>query len=142
MTVRSIRRSIAAVAGVLTGTMLLAVPADAAPPSEEQLAEFTKGGRSRTCSSTSRRCSERATPTAATGQRPSRIRRIGRLRGRQAGGGGYTPVVQEFDFMYTEENSELERIFPNPTTYIRERTSSATGSTAESRRGDGVAVPG
>ena len=43
MTVRSIRRSIAAVAGVLTGTMLLAVPADAAPPSEEQLAEFTKG---------------------------------------------------------------------------------------------------
>lgn len=43
MTIRSIRRSIAAVAaGVLTGTMLLAVPADAAP-SEEQLAEFTKG---------------------------------------------------------------------------------------------------
>jgi hypothetical protein len=44
MTVRSIRRSIAAVAaGVLTGTMLLAVPADAAPPSEDQLAEFTQG---------------------------------------------------------------------------------------------------
>ena len=36
-------RSIAAVAaGVLTGAMLLAAPADAAPPSEEQLAEFTK----------------------------------------------------------------------------------------------------
>jgi Zn-dependent M28 family amino/carboxypeptidase len=31
---------------------------------------------------------------------------------------GYTPVVQEFDFVYTEENSELERIAPNPTTYI------------------------
>ena len=43
MTVRSLRRSIAAVAaGVLAGTMLLAVPADAAPPSEEQVAEFTR----------------------------------------------------------------------------------------------------
>jgi Zn-dependent M28 family amino/carboxypeptidase len=31
---------------------------------------------------------------------------------------GYTPVVQEFLFEYTEENSELERITPNPTTYI------------------------
>jgi hypothetical protein len=41
MTVRSIRRSIAAVAaGVVTGTMLLAAPADA---------EFTKGVNSRTC---------------------------------------------------------------------------------------------
>jgi Zn-dependent M28 family amino/carboxypeptidase len=30
---------------------------------------------------------------------------------------GYRPVVQQFDFEYTEENSELERISPTPTTY-------------------------
>jgi Zn-dependent M28 family amino/carboxypeptidase len=30
---------------------------------------------------------------------------------------GYRPVVQQFDFEYTEENSELERISPTPTTF-------------------------
>ena len=44
MTVRSFRRSVAAVVGgALVGTMLLAAPADAAPPDEKMLAEFTKG---------------------------------------------------------------------------------------------------
>lgn len=33
---------------------------------------------------------------------------------------GYSPVVQEFEFPYTEENSELIRISPNPRTFINE----------------------
>ncbi|MUN08067.1 M28 family peptidase [Agromyces luteolus] len=32
---------------------------------------------------------------------------------------GYTPEVQEFDFQYTEENSELARITPLPTNYVQ-----------------------
>ncbi|WP_353813577.1 M20/M25/M40 family metallo-hydrolase [Agromyces sp. SYSU T00266] len=31
---------------------------------------------------------------------------------------GYAPVVQEFPFQYTEENSELARISPLPTNYV------------------------
>ena len=31
---------------------------------------------------------------------------------------GYRPVVQEFDFPYTEENSELERLSPNPRVFV------------------------
>ncbi len=31
---------------------------------------------------------------------------------------GYTPEVQEFEFQYAEENSELARISPLPTTYV------------------------
>jgi Zn-dependent M28 family amino/carboxypeptidase len=32
---------------------------------------------------------------------------------------GYDPTVQPFQFTYTEENSELERISPNPRTYVQ-----------------------
>ena len=31
---------------------------------------------------------------------------------------GYTPEVQEFEFPYFEENSELIRVSPNPTTFV------------------------
>jgi Zn-dependent M28 family amino/carboxypeptidase len=120
MTVRSIRRSIAAVAaGVLTGTMLLAVPADAAPPSDEQLAEFTKAVKIKNLFKHLTALQEAS--DANGGNRASGLPGydasvdyvVGRLTE-----AGYTPVVQEFDFMYTEENSELERISPNPTTYV------------------------
>jgi aminopeptidase Y len=120
MTVRSIRRSIAAVAaGVLTGTMLLAAPADAAPPSEEQLAEFTKAVKLKNLMKhleQLQRASDRNGGNRASG-----------LPGYDASVDyvvekltevGYTPVVQAFMFEYTEENSELERISPNPTTYV------------------------
>lgn len=33
---------------------------------------------------------------------------------------GYDPVVQEFPFAYFEENSVLERVSPNPTSYVDE----------------------
>ena len=32
---------------------------------------------------------------------------------------GYAPTVQEFPFTYAEENSELERISPNPRTFVQ-----------------------
>ncbi|MCC8243544.1 M28 family peptidase [Saccharothrix luteola] len=34
---------------------------------------------------------------------------------------GYTPTVQQFDFPYTEEKSELEQLAPVPTTYVVDR---------------------
>jgi Zn-dependent M28 family amino/carboxypeptidase len=34
---------------------------------------------------------------------------------------GYTPDVQEFEFDYFEENSELERISPDPRVYVNEQ---------------------
>ena len=36
----------------------------------------------------------------------------------QLEGAGYTPEVQSFEFPYYEENSELIRISPNPTTFV------------------------
>ncbi len=36
----------------------------------------------------------------------------------QLEGAGYTPIVQEFEFPYFEENSELIRVSPNPTTFV------------------------
>ena len=36
----------------------------------------------------------------------------------QLEGAGYAPQVQEFTFDYFEENSELQRLSPNPTTYV------------------------
>jgi Zn-dependent M28 family amino/carboxypeptidase len=120
MTIRSIRRSIAAVAaGVLTGTMLLAVPADAAPPSEEQLAEFTKGVKIKNLFkhlTALQRASDANGGNRASGL-PGYDASVDYVVGRLTEA-GYTPVVQEFDFLYTEENSELERISPNPTTYV------------------------
>lgn len=32
--------------------------------------------------------------------------------------GGYSPTVQEFEFPYFDENSELQQLSPNPTTYV------------------------
>jgi hypothetical protein len=104
---------------VLTGTMLLAVPADAAPPSDEQPAEFTKGVKIKNLfkhltallRASDANGGNRASGLPAYGASVDYV--VGRLTE-----AGYTPVVQEFDFMYTEENSELERISPNPTTYV------------------------
>ena len=120
MTVRSFRRSVAAVVGgALVGTMLLAAPADAAPPDEKTLAEFTKGVKLKNLLKhleRLQRASDRNGGNRASG-----------LPGYDASVDyvvekltevGYAPVVQEFLFEYTEENSELERITPNSTTYV------------------------
>ncbi|HET6687585.1 MAG TPA: hypothetical protein VFH02_13820, partial [Jiangellaceae bacterium] len=120
MTVRSLRRSVAAVAaGALAGTVLLALPADAAPPSDEQLAEFTKGVKLKNLlkhlehlqQASDRNGGNRASGLpgydASVDYVVEKLTEV-----------GYMPVVQEFDFVYTEENSELERIAPNPTTYV------------------------
>ncbi|MBW9204617.1 M20/M25/M40 family metallo-hydrolase [Mumia sp. zg.B17] len=39
----------------------------------------------------------------------------------QLEGAGYDPVVQEFTFDYSEENSELARVSPDPRTFVDER---------------------
>ena len=39
---------------------------------------------------------------------------VGGLRRRALRGAGYDPTVQEFEFDFFEEDSELERISPNP----------------------------
>ena len=48
---------------------------------------------------------------------------------------GYDPDVQEFQFDYFEENSELERISPNPTATSRAASSCATPGPRHPRGG-------
>ena len=120
MTVRSFRRSVAAVAaGVLAGTVLLAVPADAAPPDEDPIAEFTKGVKIKNLLKHLeglQRASDRNGGNRASGL-PGYDASVDYVVSKLTEA-GYKPVVQEFEFDYFEENSELERISPEPTTYV------------------------
>ncbi|HMG29313.1 MAG TPA: M28 family metallopeptidase [Jiangellaceae bacterium] len=120
MTVRSIRRSVAAVAaGVLVGTALLAVPAVAAPPDEDPLSEFTNGVKLKNLLKHIeglQRASDLNGGNRASGL-PGYDASVDYVVDKLTEA-GYTPVVQEFEFDYFEENSEIERISPSPTTYV------------------------
>src|SRR5690606_9032131 len=62
----------------------------------------------------------------------------------QLEGAGYDPVVQAFEFDYFDENNELIRVSPNPTTYVDEsdfvRNFFDTGSPEGTGTGTLVAV--
>jgi Zn-dependent M28 family amino/carboxypeptidase len=117
---RSVRRSVAAVvAGLLAATVLLAAPATAAPPDEDQLTEFTTAVKPKNLFKhleALQRASDNNGGNRAAGL-PGYDASVDYVVGRLTEA-GYTPVVQEFDFLYTEENSELERVSPSPTTYV------------------------
>ncbi len=106
---------------MLAGTMLLGTSAHAAPPDEEQLAEFTKAVKIKNLFkhlTALQRASDTNGGNRAAGlpgYDASVDYVVGRLRRPVT-----RPVVQEFDFEYTEENSELERITPTPTD-VRQR---------------------
>lgn len=120
MIARPARRSIAAVvAGLLAGAMLVAVPAGAAPPTtQDQLAEFTKSVKPKNLfkhlealqgigdANGGNRASGLSGHAASVDYVVSKLREA-----------GYRPVVQQFDFAYTEENSELQRVSPLSRTY-------------------------
>jgi Zn-dependent M28 family amino/carboxypeptidase len=109
----------ALVASLLVATMLLAGSAQSAPPSQNNLAEFTTAVKEKNLFKhleALQRVSDGSGGDRAAG-RPGYAASVdyvvSKLREAK-----YSPVVQEFDFQYVEENSELERISPNPTTYV------------------------
>jgi Zn-dependent M28 family amino/carboxypeptidase len=107
------------VVALLAATMLLAGSAQPAPPGQNDLAEFTTAVKPKNLFKHLeglQRVSDRNGGDRAAG-RPGYAASVdyvvSKLREAK-----YSPVVQEFDFQYVEENSELERISPSPRTYV------------------------
>jgi Zn-dependent M28 family amino/carboxypeptidase len=120
MTERPARRAvITLVVALLAATMLLAGSAQSAPPGQSDLAEFTTAVKPKNLfkhleglqQASDRNGGDRA--AGRPGYAASVDYVVSKLREAK-----YNPVVQEFDFQYVEENSELERISPSPTTYV------------------------
>ena len=121
MAMSPIRRGVAvAVASLMVVTGFTLGSAVAAPPTfEDDLAEFTTSVKPKNLfkhlERLQRASDENGGNRAAglPGYDASVSYVVDKLRE-----AGYRPVVQEFDFPYTEENSELERLSPNPRVFV------------------------
>ncbi|MGH8776231.1 MAG: M20/M25/M40 family metallo-hydrolase [Jiangellaceae bacterium] len=120
MAARSIRRTIAALAvGALAGTALVAAPADAAPPPDKDLRKLLSGVKLNDLLKHERNLQK--VSDANGGNRASGLPGYDESVDyivRQLTKAGYEPEVQQFDFLFAEERSELERITPDPVTFV------------------------